>query len=377
MLTPRLAALGGVADFVMGQAPPSIDCNFEHRGTIFVKAGEFGEQFPIVREWTTKPLKLARRGDVLVCVVGATAGKVNMAFDCAIGRSVAAIRPSSAELDTKYLFHFLTKETFFLRQQSQGAAQAVLTREMLGNLILPLPCLSEQRRIAAILDQADALRAKRRQTLAQLDEMARAIFVDMFGCADEQSPWPVEQLGQLCELVRGSSPRPQGDPKFFGGPVPRLMIADITRDGVFVTPKIDSLTLEGAKRSRPMPAGSVVMAVSGAVGLPAILSIDACIHDGFVGFRALKLTIKPLFLYYYLKQHRTQNRAQGTGAIWINLTTDQVSRFGIPMPPISLQQTFLDRIQAVDKLIGMHHRAEQRLDHLFSSLQHRAFRGEL
>lgn len=95
--------LDAVSEFVMGQAPPGAECNQVGQGTIFVKTGEFGRFFPEVREWTTKPLKFARQGDVLICVVGATIGKLNLAIDCAIGRSVAAIRPNEW-LDTKYLY---------------------------------------------------------------------------------------------------------------------------------------------------------------------------------------------------------------------------------------------------------------------------------
>ena len=95
------------------------------------------------------------------------------------------------------------------------------------------------------------------------------------------------RLGNLCEIVRGSSPRPKEDPRFNGGSVPRLMVADVTRDGKYVTPRIDSLTKEGAALSRPMQKGDLVIAVSGNPGLPAILEIDACIHDGFVAFDLL------------------------------------------------------------------------------------------
>src|SRR5258707_1149931 len=81
------------------------------RGTIFVKAGEFNGRTPIVREWTTKPLKIAKASDVLICVVGATAGKISGSIDCAIGRSVAAIRPNINVLDNEYLYHFLLTQT--------------------------------------------------------------------------------------------------------------------------------------------------------------------------------------------------------------------------------------------------------------------------
>src|SRR5258706_2526100 len=91
--------LGVLSEIVMGQATPGSECNFDGNGTPFVKAGEFGESRPIIREWTTKPLKYAKVNDVLVCVVGATCGKLNLGADCAIGRSVAAIRPDKTHLN--------------------------------------------------------------------------------------------------------------------------------------------------------------------------------------------------------------------------------------------------------------------------------------
>jgi restriction endonuclease S subunit len=155
------------------------------------------------------------------------------------------------------------------------------------------------------------------------------------------------------------------------------MIADITRDGKYVKPIIDSLTEEGAKKSRPMSKGSVVMAVSGAVGLPAILAVDACIHDGFVGFRNLKSSILPEFLYHVLLDSRSQNRAQGTGAIWSNLTTDQVREFQIPLLPLCLQQRLVDSLEVIERKAELLRQGTALSDRLFTSLQYRAFSGRL
>ena len=99
-MTWPIKKLGEFVEVIMGQAPLSEECNKEGNGTVFVKAGEFGKKYPLIKEWTTKPLKLAKKNDTLLCVVGATCGKVNKAsFDCAIGRSVAAIRSKSKAID--------------------------------------------------------------------------------------------------------------------------------------------------------------------------------------------------------------------------------------------------------------------------------------
>lgn len=147
-----MTTLGEVADFEMGQAPPGSECNTDGIGTLFVKAGEFGEQTPIRREWTTKPLKFGRAGDVFICVVGATAGKLNFGIDCAIGRSVAAIRPSP-KLDTRFLYYQLQPWVLKLRAASAGSAQGVIAKKQLAELPVDVPPLDEQRRIVAELEK--------------------------------------------------------------------------------------------------------------------------------------------------------------------------------------------------------------------------------
>lgn len=209
------ARLGDITEVVMGQAPPGEDCNRQGRGTPFVKAGEFDDHRPVIREWTTNPLRVARSGDVLVCVVGATAGKINESIDCAIGRSVAAVRPDPLLLSSKYLYHFLGTQVSRLRAKSQGLAQGVITRKMLQEVSITLPSLPEQRRIAAILDKADELRAKRRAALAQLDTLTQSIFLDVFGDpATNPKGWPeATTLGDVAEIVFGSHQRPKAERK--------------------------------------------------------------------------------------------------------------------------------------------------------------------
>jgi type I restriction enzyme S subunit len=148
--------MGTLVELVMGQAPAGTECNTEGRGTVFVKVGEFGPLYPREEVWTTNPLKFAKKGDVLVCVVGATVGKLNLAIDCAIGRSAAAIRPSSA-LDTKFLYYSLIPYTLRLRRNSRGSAQGVIGKVELNAVSLWVPSREVQKRIVAKVDELMAL----------------------------------------------------------------------------------------------------------------------------------------------------------------------------------------------------------------------------
>lgn len=166
-------SLGNLCDFEMGQAPPGEECNKNGVGTPFVKAGEFGASTPILREWTTKPLKHARRGDVLICVVGATAGKLNLGVDCAIGRSVAAIRPRAMPLlNTRFLYYQLLPRVESLRAASQGSAQGVISKAMLSEIPIGVPDSTVQN---AIVESLDSYFTRIDATTATLERVMRGL----------------------------------------------------------------------------------------------------------------------------------------------------------------------------------------------------------
>ena len=191
--------LSNAIQIIMGQAPPSKKCNRDGNGVPFVKVGEFSDVYPLIREWTTLPLKLASSSDILLCVVGATIGKINFGIECAIGRSVAAIRPIKNKLDQKYLFYFLSGKTDYLRSSSQGAAQTVITKVMIGELEIPLPPLPEQQRIVAILDDAftkiEKAKANAEQNLKNAKELFESYLQGVF--ENKGDDWEEKTLGDI------------------------------------------------------------------------------------------------------------------------------------------------------------------------------------
>jgi type I restriction enzyme S subunit len=163
--------------------------------------------------------------------------------------------------------------------------------------------------------------------------------------------WPLVKLGKLCTVVRGSSPRPKGDPKYYGGVIPRLMVSDVTRDGKYVTPQIDFLTEAGAEKSRPMKKGDFIIAVSGQPGQALLLAVDACIHDGFAGLRNLdESQINKDYLFHFMNSVKEKFSATASGAIFKNLTTEQIRELEIPLPSLDEQKRIaeiLDKANAI------------------------------
>jgi len=225
--------------------------------------------------------------------------------------------------------------------QLKGAQLPRIGWSSFAELQIPLPPLEVQKEIVAEIEGYQ-----------KVINGARAVLDHYRPHIPIHPDWPMVEIGTISTIVRGSSPRPQGDPNFFGGPVPRLMVADITRDGMYATPRIDSLTKLGATKSRPMKKDDVIITVSGNPGLPTILAIDACIHDGFVGLRELSKDVLPEYLYFALLALHASHGAQSVGAVFKNLTTDQIREFKIALPPLATQQAIAAEIEAEQALVA-------------------------
>ena len=165
--------------------------------------------------------------------------------------------------------------------------------------------------------------------------------------------WESLKISDFCKVIRGASPRPKGDKRFYGGPCPRLMVEDVTRDGKYVTPKVDSLTELGASMSRPMKAGDMTVVCSGTVGIPAFLAIDACIHDGFIGLISFRKNVYNEYIYYQLEALKERiDDAATHGGVFTILTVDGFSDFEIDVPKsVSEQKAIAESLSDADALI--------------------------
>lgn len=317
------------------------------------------------------------RGDILMPMIGTIGNPVIVDTDADFSiKNVALFRQESSPYDSRFLFHLL-KSSIVERQldkEQRGGTQKFVSLGKLRNLDLPLPPLPEQKRIAAILDKADAIRRKREKAIELTDSFLRSVFLEMFGDPlKNPHDFETKKIEDICDLVRGSSPRPKGDSRYYGGPIPRLMVEDLSRDGRYVYPRIDTLTVEGAKKSRPVKAGTIVMVVSGDVGRNAILQVDACIHDGFVAFNNLSQRVSPEYFSFFLQAIKQTHDKRKAGAIWQNLTTSQIKDINVQLPPISLQSRFAAIVHSTQRLGLKIRNSSEKMAHLLESIQANVF----
>lgn len=144
-----------VAQIIMGQSPPSSSYNEDGAGFPFLQGkAEFGDTYPSAKNWTSKPLKIAQTGDILISV-RAPVGDVNIADrDYSIGRGLAAIHAQNST-DTQFLFYFFSRNKAVFENFGSGSTFKAIGSDILKNFLIPFPSIKEQREIANILQTID------------------------------------------------------------------------------------------------------------------------------------------------------------------------------------------------------------------------------
>jgi type I restriction enzyme S subunit len=304
------------------------------------------------------------------------------------------LRCNPEKLLPEYLAYYL-RSPEFLGFANVVVAGAKMPRMVMGEFWkhqIPLPPLPEQRRIAAILDQADTLRAKRREALAELDQLTQSIFIEMFGDPRANDRfWPVDRIGSLVSGVRGGAALEPDD--FIDQGFPVLHKGAIKPQGqIYLDPNKKTFVDLSYANSKP---NSIVdrdyiavtlrdLVPSGpSVGLSADLRRGP--HDAYIlaqGAYAFRLDQTRLTPEYFVElsnapTFRLVLKQNAVGSTQIHIRTPIYLDIKIPVPPLSLQTSFSKKIRSIEVQKATIGSSIVELDSLFSSLQHRAFRGEL
>jgi len=175
----RKVKLNDIAEVIMGQSPKSKFYNTDGNGLPFFQGrSEFGNIYPHVKKWCTRPLKIARKDDVLM-TVRAPVGDLNIAReDCIIGRGLCALR--SKLNNGRFLYYLLKKNNSYITSFGSGAVYDAINKEAIENLIFEIPDLLTQQKIASILSSYDDLIENNARRIQILEEMAQLIYQEWF-----------------------------------------------------------------------------------------------------------------------------------------------------------------------------------------------------
>jgi type I restriction enzyme, S subunit len=321
-------------------------------------------------------------GTTIVIGRKGSCGEVNLSMtSCCPIDTTYYIDNSATKSDLKWLSYQLSY--LELNRLNQAAAVPGLNREDAYRKRILLPPIAQQKRIAAILDQAEALRSARRKAIGLLDELARSVFLEMFGDpVTNPKGWETKGIDDVCELivdcVNRTAPIEEGITPF------KMIRTSNIKGGKVLLKDLRCVTEETFKRwnRRATPKrGDVILTREAPVGEAGIINSDDFVFLGqrLMLYRTdLNQMTSQYLLYSFLGRHlQDQFSREGSGSTVKHLPLPVCRCLEIRVPPLALQQEFTDRIGAIEALKAQHRESLAKLDELFASLQHRAFRGEL
>ncbi len=174
---------------------------------------------------------------------------------------------------------------------------------------------------------------------------------------DFKSSWPMVCIGDVCEVERGASPRPIND-YITDDPngVNWIKIGDGKPNSLYIQSTKEKITSDGARKSRFVKKGDLILSNSMSFGRPYILDIDGCVHDGWLIIRNSKGLFDPIYLCYMLGSDAIMQEYQrlATGGVVNNLNSDLVRSCKIPLPPLEIQKSIIAEIEQHQLAIKHH-----------------------
>ncbi len=377
----KTVPLKDVCQISMGQAPDGSSYNDLGEGfPLIAGAGDFGPLSPKPKKFTTEPTRVSEVDDVILCI-RATIGDLNWSDKAyCLGRGVAGLRPDGNKLDKHYLWHWLTSQKDFLFSQGTGSTFKQISRSTIDDLQIPLPPLPEQKRIAAILDKADAIRRKRQQAVKLTEELLRSVFLDMFGDpVTNPKGWPQAPIKEFGMVMTGNTPSRE-KPEYYGEKIEWIKSDNINTPYHYLTEARERLSEEGQKVGRIVPAGSIlVTCIAGSpecIGNVALSNRDVAFNQQINAISPFE-GIDSFFLYSQILVAKKLIQGESTESMKGMVNKGKFENILLIKPPIELQKKYCGIFKKLEVLSHKNDKAFNNSATLFTSLLQRAFRGEL
>ena len=325
---------------------------------------------------------LVNKGEILIGMDGEFNRARWQSETAALNQRVCRIRPLGNRVDDGYLFHLLPQELKKIEDRTPFVTVKHLSVKQINAIQILLPPLPEQRRIAAILDQADALRAKRREALAKLDEMAQAAFQQ--ACEIERG----RKLGLylddfLAEIQIGPFGSLLHKSDYVEGGVPlinpmHIIDGQIVPNGAY---SVSKQKLKELARYR-LQEGDIIMGRRGEMGRCAVARgehVGMVCGTGSMILRCDPMKVAPDFLAEFIRSPHTVQALENasSGVTMANLNQKSLSTIEANIPPMDIQRRYAETTQQLQSEKKRMRGGLDKLDLLFTSLQHRAFSGTL
>lgn len=319
---------------------------------------------------------------------GATVGRLAfLGIDAATNQAICNIQPDENICFPKYLYYVLLQKMPEFLNMAAGGAQPNISQSLIKDTKILLPSLEAQKRVAAILDKADAIRRKRQQAIALTDQLLRSVFLELFGDpVTNPKGWKTIPLDEIADIHSGITKGRKIKEQVLTE-TPYMRVANV-QDGFIQLVDVATIAISEEEKERYKLLKNDILLTEGGdpdkLGRGAVwhAEIAPCIHQNHI-FRVRIKNLEEFTPRYlstligsqYGKRYFLVAAKQTTGIATINKT--QLKEFPILVPPIHLQKKFSKIVEKVE--IGKQRIEDDRakIDELVTSLTQRVFRGEL
>lgn len=323
-----------------------------------------------------------KKGDTLVSNIRPYFKKIWYAsFEGGCSNDVLVFR-AKTNVNPRFLYYVLADDIFFEYATSTAKGTKMPRGDKKAILEYEVPDFSykEQEKIANVLSALDDKIALNQQINKNLEEQAQAIFKAWFidfepWQGERPNSWEEGVLGDYVEIKRGGSPRPIQDYLVDSG-LRWLKISDVTAlQSPFIIDIKEHIKEDGLNKTVFLKAGALVLSNSATPGIPKILDVDSCIHDGWLYFPKSKLSNE--FLYLLFKFIRKDLVQLGNGSVFTNLKTDILKNYPFSMPANNTLSMFGDIVTPLFQSMNNIARENKRLSNLRDALLPRLMSGEI
>jgi type I restriction enzyme S subunit len=302
-----------------------------------------------------------KKGDILFAGSGETLADIGKAVafigneKAYAGGDIIILSPNEKVISECLVYVF---EIDIVRKQKrklgQGNSVVHIYSSDLSKIKLPLPPLTEQKAISRILSTWDHAIQNYQQLVAQRELRKKWLMQQLLTGKKRlkgfNREWTKIKLEKVAEIRRGASPRPITDQKWFSEKGRGwIRISDVTNSHFYLNRTTQYLSDEGADKSVKVNKGDLIMSICATIGVPVIVNIPACIHDGFVLFRKYEKSLTTFFLYYYIQFITKKLSGEGQPGTQKNLNTTIVGNIDLNLPTIDEQAAISKVLQLADK----------------------------
>ena len=320
------------------------------------------------------------RGDIVFARTGATTGKSFLIKDTpektVFASYLIRVRSNQKLVDPDFLSCFFQTPQYWqqISDSAVGAAQVGVNGSKLAELKLPLPPLTEQKRIASLLARADRLRQLRRTAHDLGDALLQSVFLEMFG----GGKWERTTLGEICSLIRDGT---HVTPTYVPSGIPFVTVKNITSGHLdfsvtkFISEEEHKKISKGMKPER----GDILVSKDGTIGIPCPIDTDKefSIFVSVALLKPVREKVNTNFLVYQIGSKVVQDQIEDStkGIAIRHLHLEDFKRLKVILPPLSLQEEFAGVVARVESLRGRMSEAGRQVNGLFEGLLGESFGG--